>query len=88
MSIADLITIVGILLGERPISDCAAAERDADGAIGINEAIAAVAAALGTGPDAPMVAVLLQDNVVEDNGRRGIRVDVRGPVTATGNRVT
>ena len=46
VDISELVSAVGIALGNAPASGCAAADRDGDGTVAINELIAAVAAAL------------------------------------------
>ena len=46
VDISELVTAVGIALGNAPVSTCAVADRDGDGTVAINEIIAAVAAAL------------------------------------------
>jgi hypothetical protein len=46
VDIAELVRAVNIALGRAPLSTCRAADRDGSGNVGINELIAAVAAAL------------------------------------------
>lgn len=46
VGINELVTAVGIALGNAPVTTCGAADRDRDGAVAIHELIAAVASAL------------------------------------------
>lgn len=48
VAVNELITCVGVGLGQVPLAQCAACDGDADGSVGINELIGGVAAALDT----------------------------------------
>lgn len=86
VTVADLLTMAGIVLGRRPIHDCDAADIDRDQTVTIDEMLLSVGAALGVS-DARTSTVALRDNRVEHNGRFGIDVFTRGSVVVTGNRV-
>ena len=53
VAINELITVVGIALGEAPLEACSAADRNGDGLVSIDEVIAAINAALDGCPAAP-----------------------------------
>ncbi len=50
VDISELVTAVGVALGNSPVAACAAADQNGDGMVAINELIAAVAAALNGCP--------------------------------------
>jgi len=86
VTIAELITLIGIALGQQPPETCAAADADQDGAVTVDEIVLAVSAALGQLGAVDAGALVLRANRVEDN--RGFGIDVRagGPVEAADNR--
>ena len=86
VSVADVLTMVGVGLQRRPLHDCDAADVDRDQTVTIGEIVLSVGAALGV-PDTRASTVTLRDNRVENNARFGIDVFARGSVLVTGNRV-
>lgn len=88
VTIAELVTLIGIALGQQPPDACGAADADQNGQVTVDEVVLAVSAALGQPPpgSGDAGAVVLRANRVEDN--RGFGIDVRagGPVEASGNR--
>lgn len=86
VSVAEILTMVGIALHRRPIHDCDAADIDRDEKVTIGEMVLGVGAALEV-PAARPSALAMRDNRVESNGRFGIDVFARGSVAVTGNRV-
>ena len=86
VSVADILTMVGIALHRRPIHDCDAGDVDRDEKVSIGEMVLAVGAALET-PVARPSTVAIRDNRVENNGRFGIDVFARASVLVSHNRV-
>ena len=86
VTVAELVTVVGVTLQKRPFHECDAADANRDRAVTVDEVVLSVGSALGR-PDPLVSSVELRDNRVEDNGRFGLDVYARAAVTATGNRV-
>ena len=86
VTVADVLTMVGVGLQRRPLHDCDAADVDRDQTVTIGEIVLSVGGALGV-PDTRPSTVTLRDNRVENNARFGIDVFARGSVLVTGNRV-
>lgn len=88
VTVDELVAIVSIALGRRPLYECAAADSDADTRLTIDEVVAAVATALAlpTGAPGSGGTVEIRANRVEDNADYGINVVAAGSVLAIGNR--
>ena len=86
VTVAELVTVVGLALQRRPFHDCDAADANRDRLVTVDEIVLSVGSALGRA-DPLVSSVELRDNRVENNGRFGLDVYARAAITATGNRV-
>lgn len=86
VTVNEILTAVGIAMGQRPLHDCKAADVDGNGRVTMQEIRLSVAAALNSS-DIPGSHVEISSNRVEENGRFGIDVRAAAPASATGNRV-
>jgi hypothetical protein len=86
VTIAELVTGLGIALSRQAFHRCDAADANRDREVTVEEVVLSVGSALGRA-DPLASSVRLHDNRVESNRRFGIDVHARAAVEATANRV-
>jgi parallel beta-helix repeat protein len=91
IGIEELVTIVGIVLDQIPLRECAAADSNGDDAAMLDELVRSVAAALrGTEPCSPSVTegiLAIHSNRIERNTEFGVKLFTDGLVSAVDNQV-